>query len=89
MGAVAFQKDFNQMNSGTEHPAIKGIHDTMDTIGVLGNAPWSLVLASCLPGATSGFAKFFGFCANQLKEIEGVSARLIIAISGSLEDVQN
>lgn len=78
MGSVAFQKDFNQMNSGKEHPAIKGIHDTMDLIGVLGNAPWSLVLAACLPGATSGFAKFFSFCTAELEEKEKVSTRTTV-----------
>ncbi|KAF2645135.1 monooxygenase [Massarina eburnea CBS 473.64] len=70
MGTVAFQKDFNQTTSGTEHIAIKGIHDTMGLIGVLGNTPWTLVLASCLPGAASGFARFFTICATILKEKE-------------------
>ncbi|KAF2736158.1 cytochrome P450 [Polyplosphaeria fusca] len=70
MGALAFQDDFGQMKSGVENSSIKGIHDTMSLIGVLGNAPWSLVLAGCLPESTSGFANFFKVCAAQLKEKE-------------------
>ena len=73
MGDVGFGKDFNSVASGTEHPAIKGIHDHMTVLGVLSNVPWLLNLLACIPGATAGYAGFFSWCANEIKAKQKVS----------------
>lgn len=67
MGDVGFGKDFDSVASGTEHPAIKGVHDHMAVLGVLSNVPWLLNLLACIPGATAGYAGFFSWCANEIK----------------------
>lgn len=67
MGAVGFGKDFGCIISGTEHPAIKGVHNHMEVLGVLSNVPWLLNILGCIPGATAGYAAFFLWCASELK----------------------
>ena len=39
MGEVGFGKDFQNLNSGIEHPAIKGVHDHMAVLGGFGPCP--------------------------------------------------
>ncbi|KAF2202071.1 cytochrome P450 67 [Delitschia confertaspora ATCC 74209] len=68
MGEVGFSKDFNNLVSGTEHPAIQGVHSHMTMLGILSMVPWLLNLLSSIPGAAAGYSEFFGFCANEIRE---------------------
>lgn len=74
MGDVGFSKDFNSLASGTEHPAIKGIHDHMAVLGVLSNVPWLLNILGSIPGAAAGYTSFFNWCSNEIKEKEKVKS---------------
>lgn len=66
MGDVGFGKDFGGLEAGTEHPAIKGIHDHMALLGIMSTVPWMLNLLSRIPGAAAGYAGFFSWCSNEL-----------------------
>ncbi|PNP40611.1 hypothetical protein TGAMA5MH_07608 [Trichoderma gamsii] len=74
MGDIGFSKDFHMLESGSEHPAIKGVHDSMLAIGVLGTAPWLLSMISKVPGAAAGFSRFTAWCHQQLQEKRKVVA---------------
>ncbi|KAF2185244.1 cytochrome P450 [Zopfia rhizophila CBS 207.26] len=67
MGEVGFGKDFNNLVSGVEHPAIKGVHAHMTMLGILSMVPWLLNVLSSIPGAAAGYSEFFSFCANEIK----------------------
>ncbi|GME28827.1 putative benzoate 4-monooxygenase cytochrome P450 [Neofusicoccum parvum] len=67
MGEVGFGKDFGGVSSGTEHPAIKGIHSHMEILGIMSHLPWLLNLLSRVPGAAAPYAGFFGWCAAEIK----------------------
>jgi cytochrome P450 len=67
MGEVGLGKDFNNLTGGTEHPAIKGIHDHMAILGVLSTVPWLLNILSSIPGAASGYSGFFKFCSDEIR----------------------
>ncbi|RFU23751.1 hypothetical protein B7463_g12587, partial [Scytalidium lignicola] len=68
MGQVGFCKDFHMLESGHEHPAIKGLHDNMTAVGVLGTVPWLMSMLSKIPGATGSYARFTDWCGQELKE---------------------
>ncbi|KAF4302301.1 putative benzoate 4-monooxygenase cytochrome P450 [Botryosphaeria dothidea] len=67
MGEVGFGKDFGGIASGTEHPAIKGIHSHMEILGIMSHVPWFLNLISRVPGAAASYAGFFSWCAAEIK----------------------
>ncbi|OJD33853.1 cytochrome p450 [Diplodia corticola] len=67
MGSVGFGKDFGGLKSGIEHPAIKGIHDHMEILGIMATVPWLLNIASKIPGATAGYAPFRDWCDEQVR----------------------
>ncbi|KAL1640915.1 hypothetical protein SLS58_006531 [Diplodia intermedia] len=67
MGAVGFGTDFGGLETGAEHPAIKGIHDHMAVLAVAATVPWLLNLAGKIPGATKGYAPFFEWCAERVR----------------------
>lgn len=73
MGEVGFSKDFDNLATGNEHPAIKGIHDHMLILGILSNVPWLLNIISSIPGAAAGYTGFFNWCSNETEEIEKAS----------------
>ena len=56
------------LESETKHPAIKGVHESMLAIGVLGTVPWLLSMISKVPGAAAGFSRFTTWCHQQLQE---------------------
>lgn len=66
MGEVGFGKDFNNLSTGKENPAIKAIHEHMTVLGVLSHVPWMLYLMSGIPGATAAYADFFGWCGSEI-----------------------
>ncbi|KAL6883208.1 cytochrome P450 [Trichoderma longibrachiatum] len=68
MGEIGFSKDFHMLESETEHPAIKGVHESMLAIGVLGTVPWLLSMISKVPGAAASFSRFTAWCHQQLQE---------------------
>lgn len=72
MGEVGFGKDFNNLNTGVEHSAIKGVHDHMAALGVLSHVPWFLNLMSRIPGAAAGYSGFFSWCADEIKSKQKV-----------------
>ncbi|KAL2004524.1 hypothetical protein VTN00DRAFT_3409 [Thermoascus crustaceus] len=67
MGEVGFGKDFNNLSTGIEHPAIKGVHDHMGVLGVLSHVPWLLNILGRIPGATASYSGFFTWCAEEIK----------------------
>ncbi|KAI4862377.1 putative benzoate 4-monooxygenase cytochrome P450 [Hypoxylon rubiginosum] len=66
MGEVGLGQDFGSVSSGTEHSAIKAIHDHLLILGIGSHMPWLLNLASRIPGATAGYAEFFNYCETQV-----------------------
>ncbi|KAG9191253.1 hypothetical protein G6011_09341 [Alternaria panax] len=68
MGEVGFGKDFNNLKSGVEHVAIKGVHAHMTMLGIMSTVPWLLNVLSSIPGAAAGYSDFFSFCASQIRE---------------------
>ncbi|RAK81785.1 cytochrome P450 [Aspergillus fijiensis CBS 313.89] len=67
MGDVGFGKNFGNLTTGVEHPAIRGIHDHMAILGVLGHVPWFLNLVSHVPGATAAYSGFFKWCGDEIE----------------------
>lgn len=63
-----FSKDFHMLESESEHPAIKGVHESMLAIGVLGTVPWLLSMISKVPGAAASFSRFTTWCHEELQE---------------------
>ncbi|GKU12713.1 unnamed protein product [Fusarium langsethiae] len=82
MGVVGFSKDFHMVENETEHPAIKGVHESMMAIGVLGTVPWVLSMAGKIPGAAGGYARFTRWCHEQLQE----KRKIIASEKASLKD---
>ncbi|OJK03510.1 hypothetical protein ASPACDRAFT_49664 [Aspergillus aculeatus ATCC 16872] len=72
MGDVGFGKNFGNLITGVEHPAIKGIHDHMAILGVLGHVPWFLNLVSRVPGATTAYSDFFKWCGDEIERKQKV-----------------
>jgi len=72
------------LESGSEHPAIKGVHESMLAIGVLGTAPWLLSMISKVPGAAAGFSRFTTWCHQQLQEKRKVRQLRLFAMILSL-----
>lgn len=77
MGEVGFSKDFDNLATGKEHPAIKGIHDHMLILGILSNVPWLLNIIGSIPGAAAGYTGFFNWCSSEIKEKAKASLRYI------------
>lgn len=64
---VGFSKDFGMLVSGDEHPAIRGLHDNMAAVGILGTVPWLLSMLGKVPGATGNYERFTNWCGQELK----------------------
>ena len=76
MGEVGFGKDFNNLQSGVEHVAIKGVHSHMTMLGIMSTVPWLLNVLSSIPGAAAGYSDFFSFCSSQIREKHKVFLRI-------------
>jgi hypothetical protein len=76
MGEVGFGKDFNNLNTGVEHSAIKGVHSHMTMLGIMSTVPWLLNVLGSIPGAAAGYTEFFSFCAGQIREKHNVGHRV-------------
>lgn len=57
----------------TEDPAIVGVHESMAAIGIVGTVPWLLAMLGKIPGLAPGYARFTGWCHDQLQEKKEVS----------------
>lgn len=64
---AGFSKDFHMLESGREHPAMTGLHESMTAIAVVGAMPWLLSALSRIPGATGGYDRFTSWCSQQLE----------------------
>lgn len=81
MGEVGLGQDFGSVSSGTEHSAIKAIHDHLLILGIGSHMPWLLNLASRIPGATAGYAEFFNYCETQVNAKKRVSITIKSAVN--------
>lgn len=85
MGEVGLGKDFSNLSTGNEHPAIARIHEHMSILGIMSNVPWLLNMLSAVPGATAGYAPFFNWCSEQLKEKQTVICSLSFELSRAMD----
>ncbi|EHK20796.1 uncharacterized protein TRIVIDRAFT_59079 [Trichoderma virens Gv29-8] len=74
MGDIGFSKDFHMLEQESEHPAIKGVHESMLAIGVLGTVPWLLSMISKVPGAAASFSRFTTWCHQELQKKREIMA---------------
>lgn len=81
MGEVGFGKDFNNLTSGVEHPAIKGVHAHMTMLGIMSTVPWLLNVLGSIPGAAAGYSDFFSFCAGQIREKHKVCVMVVLQVT--------
>ncbi|KAL7811419.1 cytochrome P450 [Trichoderma gracile] len=82
MGEIGFSKDFHMLELEIEHPAIKGVHESMLAIGVLGTMPWLLSMISKVHGAAAGFSRFTAWCHQQLQE----KRKIVASEAAALKD---
>ncbi|KAJ5415823.1 cytochrome P450 [Penicillium sp. CMV-2018d] len=68
IGLVGFGEDFNQLESGLEHYAIRGVHDQMFMIGLLNQIPWLSYPLNALQPLSGGFGLFKIYCNNMVKK---------------------
>jgi hypothetical protein len=73
LGIIGFGKEFNNMSSGKEHPAIQGLHGHVKELSIMGTAPWTVNLMGTIPASLTSFAQFFRLCEEQLVAKEKVS----------------
>lgn len=66
IGDIGLGTEFRSLDDGKDHPAIKGVHDSMAIIGFLSSVPWLLKILSDTPGATRKFNLFKEYCGNQV-----------------------
>lgn len=67
IGDVAFGKDFGNLVTGTEHSALKPIHEHIKAFAVLGPLPWLMNIMTTIPSASSIYTEIFGFCENEIR----------------------
>lgn len=66
MGLIGFGYEFDSLETGKEHPVIKGVHESMAIIGLLSAVPWLLKMLTDIPGATSKLRVLQDYCRNQV-----------------------
>jgi hypothetical protein len=72
MGDIGFSKDFANMTSGQEHPALQQMHGYLWALGVVQAIPWLPHLLSGVPGTARGYDGFINFCNDVLVERQKV-----------------
>lgn len=75
MGLVGFGEDFNQLESGLEHYAIRGVHDQIFMIGLLNQIPWLSYPLNALQPLSGGFGLFKIYCNNMVKKCALASSK--------------
>ncbi|RAK99283.1 cytochrome P450 [Aspergillus ibericus CBS 121593] len=68
MGLVGFSHDFKQLETATEHYAIKGMHDQLFMLGLLNQIPWLSYPLNALQPLSGGFGSFKMYCSQMVKE---------------------
>ncbi|PYI07015.1 putative cytochrome P450 [Aspergillus sclerotiicarbonarius CBS 121057] len=66
MGLVGFSEDFKQLESGTEHYAVKGMHDQLFMLGLLNQIPWLSYPLNALQPFSGGFGLFKMYCSHMV-----------------------
>jgi hypothetical protein len=72
MGDVGFSKDFGNMKTGEEHPALQQMHGHLWMLGVVQAVPWLPNLLSGIPEADRGIKGFYELCNGVLAEKQRV-----------------
>lgn len=67
IGEVAFGKDFGNLVTGTEHSALRPIHEHIKVFAVLGHLPWLMNIMTSIPSASSVYTEIFSFCENEIR----------------------
>ncbi|KAI3392598.1 hypothetical protein diail_5472 [Diaporthe ilicicola] len=67
MGKVGFGKEFYGVSKGQEHPAIEGVHSSMNILGVMSHIPWLLNMMGKIPGAAAAYQEFFAWCGSEIE----------------------
>ncbi|KAL2867837.1 cytochrome P450 [Aspergillus lucknowensis] len=68
MGLVGFSKDFQQLEAGTEHAAIKELHGQLLIFGKLKPIPWLLTILGAFQGLAGDYGQFMTYCADRVAE---------------------
>lgn len=72
-GKVGFGKDFHSVTNGEEHPAIEGVHSSMNILGIMSHVPWLLNMLGKIPGAAAAYQEFFAWCGSEIEAKKKVS----------------
>lgn len=72
-GKVGFGKEFNSVINGEEHPAIEGVHSSMNVLGIVSHVPWLLNMMGKIPGAAAAYQEFFAWCGSEIEAKKKVS----------------
>lgn len=75
-GKVGFGKEFNSVTNGEEHPAIEGVHSSMNMLGIMSHVPWLLNMMGKIPGAAAAYQEFFAWCGSEIEAKKKVSTPL-------------
>ncbi|PLB48501.1 putative cytochrome P450 [Aspergillus steynii IBT 23096] len=68
MGLIGFSKDFSQLEDGTEHAAIKDLHDQMLVLGFLKPVPWIFTILGTIQGLVGHYGQFMTYSQSQMAE---------------------
>jgi hypothetical protein len=80
MGLVGFDENFNQLESGLEHYAIRGGHDQIFMIGLLNQIPWLSYPLNALQPLSGGFGLFKMYCDAMVKKSALVREKCFLLI---------
>lgn len=68
MGRTGFNRSFESVAKGKEHPALKSMHESLPIFGRLRFAPWLLHMLLQIPGAARGLDPFLKVCQDMLQD---------------------
>lgn len=83
MGALAFGKSFDMLETGEKHFAIELLAIGQRPLGYLGPMPWLAILFSAIPGVSVGYHRWLDYCEKQAKDRQNVGGFLISIIFAS------
>lgn len=67
IGEVAFGKDFGNLVTGTEHSALRPLHEHIKIYGVLSPVPWLMNIFLSIPRSSSVYTEIFSICENEIR----------------------
>jgi hypothetical protein len=56
------------LKSGTEHPAVEALHNSLVFVGAFMQVPWLIPMLAAIPGAAESYKKFQEWCGGELRE---------------------